>query len=119
MQDRRKTARTRTYFGGQIEFNQRSSLMDCVVRNFSADGAKLVFTNTAAVPQEFSLSIPKQDQIFRARMVWRRANEAGVAFSTVQARPAPIPLDLVRRLRDCEAERTALQRRVEQLSSAE
>src|SRR3712207_7668963 len=86
MQDRRKTARRRTYFGGQIEFNQHSSLMDCVVRNVSQDGAKLVFTNTAAVPQEFSLAIPRQNRIFRARMIWRKANEAGVALDRKSTR---------------------------------
>jgi hypothetical protein len=120
MLDRRKTVRTRSFFGGKIEFNHQNSLMDCVVRNISSDGAKLVFTNTAAVPREFTLSIPKQDQSFRARMVWQNTNEAGVAFSTRQAHDAPsppVPLDCFRRLKTCEAEKAALQRRVEELTA--
>jgi PilZ domain len=119
MRDQRKTDRTRTYLGGQIVFNQRSSVMDCLVRNFSSEGAKLVFSNTVTVPDEFDLSIPKQERTFRVRMVWRRADEAGVAICGTQARPAPVPLDLVRRLRSCEAERAALEKRVAQLCSAE
>lgn len=119
MRDQRKTARTRSYLGGQIAFNQRRSVMDCLVRNFSSDGAKLIFSNTVTVPQEFDLSIPKQERTLRVRMVWRRANEAGVAFSATQSRAAPISLDLVRRLKACEAEKAALQWRVEQLTSAE
>jgi hypothetical protein len=119
MREQRKTARTRTYLGGQIAFNQRSSVMDCLVRNFTPDGAKLVFSKTVTVPQEFDLSIPKQEQTFRVRMVWRRADEAGVVICRAQSGAAPIPLDLVRRLKACEAEKAALQRRVEQLSSAE
>ena len=119
MRDQRKTARTRTYLGGQIAFNQRSSVMDCLVRNFSPNGAKLVFSDTVTVPQEFDLSIPKQERTFRVRMIWRRADEAGVAICGTQARPAPIPLDLVRRLKSCEAEKAILEKRVEQLCSAE
>ena len=96
MQERRKTARPRTCYGGQIIFNQRSSLMDCMVRNFTGTGAKLVFTNTAAVPREFELLIARDDRRLRARMVWCRANEAGVAFvptrrPVVQCRPAGRP----------------------------
>ena len=96
MQERRKTARPRTYFTGQIIFNQRSSLMDCVVRNFSGSGAKLVFTNTAAVPREFELLIPRDDRRVRARIVWSAPNEAGVAFvhpprPVVRRKPARNP----------------------------
>lgn len=119
MLDRRRTERTRTYLGAQIAFNQRSCVMDCLVRNFSEEGAKLVFSNTVTVPQEFDLSIPKQERTFRVRMVWRRADEAGVAICGTHSRAAPIPLDLVRKLKSCEAENEALQRRVEQLCSAE
>ncbi len=119
MQDRRKTIRRRTYLGGQIAFNQRSSLMDCLVRNISGNGAKLVFTNTGAVPQEFDLSVHQTARTFRARIIWRRAEEAGVAFLEPRPESAPIPLDLVRRLRQCEAEKDSLQRRVEQLSGSD
>src|SRR5215204_5177509 len=82
MHERRKTTRNRSYFGGQIAFNGQRSLMDCLVRNISGDGAKLVFTQTATVPQEFVLSVHSKERTFRARVVWRRADEAGVASSS-------------------------------------
>jgi hypothetical protein len=96
MQERRKTARPRTYFSGQIIYNERSSLMDCLVRNFTGSGAKLVFTNTATVPREFEILIARHDRRLRARIVWCRANEAGVAFEQAQrpvvgCRPARAP----------------------------
>ena len=119
MQDRRRSTRNRTYIGGQIAFNQRSSLMDCLVRNISAEGAKLVFAQTATVPQEFDLSVLSNERTFRARVVWRRADEAGVAFLEPRPQTAPVSLDLMRRLRQCEAENAALRQRMEQLSSAE
>ena len=119
MQDRRKTVRTRTYFGGQIAFNQRSSLMDCLVRNISGAGAKLEFTHTVTVPQVFDLAIPKNDRTLRAKVIWRRADEAGVAFLEDRSDSPPISFDLVRRLKQYEAEKAALQRCVEELSTAE
>lgn len=119
MQDRRKTTRRRTYFGGQIAFNGQASLMDCLVRNISAEGAKLAFTETRAVPQEFDLSVHKNERTYRAKVIWRKADEAGVAFLEPRPQSAPVSLDLMRRLRQCEADNAALQRRVEQLSSPE
>lgn len=118
MQDRRKTTRMRTYFGGQIAFNRHSSLLDCLVRNISAEGAKLVFSEIGAVPQEFDLSVHQTGRTFRARVIWRRSDEAGVAFLEPRPQSAPVSLDVVRRLRQCEAEKVALQRRVEQLSGS-
>ena len=117
MQDRRQTTRTRTYFGGQIAFNQRMSVMDCLVRNISAEGAKLVFSETRTVPQEFDLSVHKNERTYRAKVIWRRADEAGVAFLEPRPQAAPVSLDLMRRLRQSEADKAALQRRIEQLSS--
>jgi hypothetical protein len=119
MQDRRKNARQRTYLGAQISFNRRSSIMDCIVRNISGEGAKLAFTNTCGVPQEFDLSVPQNARTFRARVIWRRADEAGVAFLEPRPQSAPVSLDIARRLRQCEAEKASLQRRVEQLSGLE
>jgi hypothetical protein len=119
MQDRRKSTRQRSYFGGQIAFNRQNSTMDCLVRNISADGARLVFTQTATVPQEFDLSLHRNERTYRAKVIWRRADEAGVAFLEPRPNSAPVSLDMARRLRQCERERTLLQQRVEQLSGSE
>jgi hypothetical protein len=54
--------------------------MDCRVRDFSATGARVQLTNTAIVPDQFDLTIARKERSFRASMVWRSVNEAGVAF---------------------------------------
>ncbi|MGB9208135.1 MAG: PilZ domain-containing protein [Pseudolabrys sp.] len=50
------------------------------MRDFSATGARVQLTNTAIVPDQFDLTIARKERSFRARMVWRSVNEAGVAF---------------------------------------
>ena len=121
MPERRRTIRNRSYLGGVIAFNKRRSTMDCLVRNVSAEGAKVAFTGTAVLPDAFDLEVPQKERTFRARLVWRRENEAGIAFvgPGAEASAAPIPLDWARRLRDCEGRNATLRRRVEELSSAE
>jgi hypothetical protein len=117
--ERRAVARARTYLGGQVAFNVRFSTMDCLVRNLSAAGAKLDFNGAATIPDEVDLTITNREETRRARIVWRRGDEAGVAFR----QPAPgsdvVPLTVARRVPDCEAEKTPLQRRVAQLSSGD
>jgi hypothetical protein len=119
MQERRKLARNRTFLGGVIAFNHRKSTMDCLVRNISAGGAKISLTNTATIPDKFDLTIKQKGRALLARIVWRKADEAGIVFLSENVAGAPIPLDWARRLRDCEADNAALRRRVAQLSTAE
>jgi PilZ domain len=124
MRERRKLARNRSFLGGVIAFNNRNSTMTCLVRNLSVEGAKICFTNTVTVPDEFDLTIKQKERTLLARMVWRRADEAGIVFLNdvflnEKLARAPIPLDWARRLHDCEAEKAALRRRVTQLSTAE
>jgi len=119
MQERRKLARSRTFLGGVIAFDHRSSTMDCIVRNVSLVGAKISFTNTLTVPDRFDLTIKQKARAFLARVVWRKVDEAGVVFLNENVEGTPIPLDWARRLRDCQADNAALRRRVAQLSSAE
>lgn len=116
MDERRKISRQRTLYGGSIIFNKRSSTMDCVVRNFSAAGAKLNFTGTVSVPDEFELSIKQKGRSFRVRTVWRQADQTGVVILN-QADPADLlPVDWIRRLHASEADKAKLQKRVEDLS---
>jgi hypothetical protein len=99
MQDRRGIIRNRTYYGGKIIFNDRNSVMDCLVRNFSPGGAKLVLSATVTLPQIFDMSISKQGSK-RARTVWRREDEMGVAFVEQPRSENVVDLDAVRRLRE-------------------
>jgi PilZ domain-containing protein len=92
--------------------------MNCLVRNLSVGGAKISFSNTVTVPDEFDLTIKQKERTLLARMVWRGADEAGIVFLNEIVATAPIPLEWARRLHDCEADKAALRRRVVQLSAA-
>jgi len=105
MAEKRKAARSRTLLGGVIAFNNRASTMDCQVRNLSTGGAKVTFSNTATVPDQFDLQIARKERSFRARM-----NE--------YSHDVPVPLEWAKRLRDCEAEKAALRKRIAQLTES-
>ncbi len=115
MQERREVHRDRTYLGGQVAFNDRRSTMDCLVRNFSGRGAKIVFADTATIPGELDVMIPKKGESRRARVVWREDNEAGVVFLPSE-RGTVVSIETAGRIRKLETERVALARRVAQLS---
>ena len=113
MNEQRRASRARVIYSGVVTFNDQHSSIECVVRNFSDDGARIEFENTAMLPDEIKLFIPKKNRTYRARMVWAGTNTAGLAF-TAQSRNEPFPLDMARRLRRCETERRNLQNRISQ-----
>jgi hypothetical protein len=49
-------------------------------------------------------------------MIWRAPDEAGVSFLSEYNQDVPVPLEWAKRLRDCEAEKAALRKRIAQLS---
>ena len=99
-------------------FNRRASTMNCHVRNLSPAGAKVAFTSAVDVPDQFDLTIGRKERSFRARMVWRGINEAGVAFLEESIATGVVPLKWAKRLHDCEAENATLRRRIELLTES-
>ena len=116
MIERRQNARARVIYSGVIAYDERRSTMDCVIRNFSEDGVKVEFDNTALLPDEIDLLIAKKSRSFNAKVVWRGEREAGLVFRSTGGNH-PIPLDWARRLRASESERRKLQGRIAQLLS--
>jgi hypothetical protein len=116
MIERRQSARARVIYGGVIAYNRGQSTVDCVIRNFSEEGAKVELDNPALFPDFVDLLIARKSRAFSAKIAWRQANEVGLAFRSAE-REAPVSLDLARRLRRCEAERRELQNRLARLSS--
>lgn len=115
MSERRKEQRWRTYIGGQVVFNKRLSIYDCLIRNMSESGAKLVFDHPATIPAAFELVVRQQGESRRAHVKWRSELAAGVSFADHNAAPY-VSLETTRRIRRLEAERTALKARVAELS---
>jgi hypothetical protein len=57
MEERRRFPRSRAYIGAQIAYKNRCCTMDCLVRNVSQDGARLIFAGTATIPIKFDMVI--------------------------------------------------------------
>jgi hypothetical protein len=79
MEEKRQTARLRSFKGGSIIFGLAPTV-DCIIRNLSDKGAMMAVEGADGIPDEFTLLI-KPEMIKRnCRLVWRKANRIGVHF---------------------------------------
>jgi hypothetical protein len=78
MPERRQEIRKRCYLGARIEFNHRRSTMDCLVRDESEGGARLIVTDSVTIPAEFDLALTDRMQKRRMVLAWRRGDQIGV-----------------------------------------
>lgn len=115
MQERRRVARSRTYLGGHIAFNNRYSACDCLVRDLSQHGARIVFAHPMALADEFDLTILQKGVSRRTQVIWRLKLEWGVEFMAAQA-SSVLSIETAREIRRLQAERQRLARRVAELS---
>jgi PilZ domain len=56
------------------------SVMRCVVRNISPDGAAIDVDNPAFVPDQFRLVMAKGSSTHDCRVIWIREKRIGLAF---------------------------------------
>jgi hypothetical protein len=116
--ERRKHIRKPTYLGGRIAFNHLYATMDCLVRNMSPAGARLIFNAPVVLPANFVLSIPSREQAINARIAWRNEKEVGVTFEVSAPAREVASLEMARKIRRLEEEKATLTRKVEELSGA-
>ena len=129
MSERREQTRLRVFLKGRIHFNNGSSSIDCLVRDMSPDGARLVLSGTATLPERFDLFIQQKERTYRAALRWRREEGIGVTFDipgqapAVAEAPASPPASdstmpvLLRRLAELETENAALKHRLAAMES--
>ncbi len=79
--ERRRVTRQKSFLRGTIYFNNRINAVDCLVRDISSYGARLIFTDSVTTPDTLELYIPQKDQTLRVHVIWRHGQEAGVAFT--------------------------------------
>jgi hypothetical protein len=80
--DQRSSKRSRTFLDGRIIFNNRSSVINCTVRDLSDAGARIVFGHAILIPTEFEFEIPRKGLSVWARVMWSNGREHGVKFTT-------------------------------------
>ena len=117
--DRRRIARQKSFLRGMIYFNNRRSVADCLIRDISPYGARLIFSDTVTTPDLLDLYIPQKEQTLRAQVIWRVGHEVGVAFpQAIHAEPKAAGAgDLADRVAKLEAEVSALKRALKKLTS--
>jgi hypothetical protein len=80
-EERRRTARQKSFLRGMIYFNNRRSAVDCLVRDISPYGARLIFSDAVTTPDVLDLYIPQKEQTLRVQVIWRHGQEVGVSFA--------------------------------------
>ncbi len=87
--ERRKVARQKSFLRGMVHFNNRRNVVDCLIRDISPYGARLIFSDAVTTPDVLDLYIPQKEQTLRIHVIWRHGQEVGVAFpQAAQVDPA-------------------------------
>lgn len=119
MRERRNTSRRKSFLRGRIYFNKQRNSVDCLVRDISGEGARLIFSDAVTVPDVVDVYIPQKEQTLRAHVHWREGEELGVTFAPDAAPRAPEQLpaaeDLTGRVERLEAELALLKRTLRRL----
>jgi hypothetical protein len=120
MNERRRAARQKSFLRGRILFNNRRTAVDCLIRDISATGARLIFSDAVSIPDLVDIYIPQKEQTLRAHVHWRHGQEVGVAFPAAAAEPTEhgdASNDLATRVQRLEAEIATLKRMLKRLKA--
>jgi hypothetical protein len=117
MIERRKAQRHKSFLRGCIYFNNRHTAVDCLIRDISPLGARLVFSDAITTPDVVELYIAQKEQTLRAQVHWRHGTEMGVGFAQPAQVDESAEADLTKRVERLEAEIATLKRLVKRLKT--
>jgi hypothetical protein len=78
MEEKRKHPRTEINEPAYVSAD--GSVMSCVVRNISAEGAAIDVENPAFVPSRFRLVMKSDSSVRECRIAWIQKNRIGLSF---------------------------------------
>lgn len=116
MGERRRSLRQKSFLRGCVYFSKRRGALDCVIRDISNEGARIIFSESVNVPDVVDLYIPQKEQTVRARVQWRHGDEIGLAFpDALRAASATTDAELALRVAQLETEIASLRRALKRL----
>jgi hypothetical protein len=79
MAERRKHRRSRVLKSAKLVLGS-SSVIDCVVRNLTNNGARVLVSNATTLPEHLHLTFDNGRTSYACKVVWRRLDETGLEF---------------------------------------
>ena len=80
IKDQQSTVGGRTYLAGKIVSSFGQSLIDCVIRRMSDDGATIEIESVFGVPEHFLLLVAKQRIPRPCKRIWQSDKQIGLKF---------------------------------------
>jgi hypothetical protein len=119
MVERRQTSRQKSFLRGRIIFDKGRFSLDCMIRDLSNLGARIIFADNVNVPDVVDLHIPQKNKTARAFVTWHHGDEIGIAFSETDRVTSPPSMDddLAKRVTKLETEIVTLRRLLKRISN--
>lgn len=116
MAERRGSTRQKSFLRGCVYFNKRRNAFDCLIRDLSDAGARIIFSDTVSIPDIVDLYIPQKERTVRAHVQWRHGDEIGLAFpDAILAADGARDGELALRVAELESQVSALRRELKHL----
>jgi hypothetical protein len=116
---RRRVVRQKSFLRGCIYFNGRRASVDCLIRDISPQGARILISSSVNIPDTVELHIPQKAQTLPARVEWRNNEDIGLVFTEADLGPQTRPQanELTQRVAQLEDEINSLRRMFKRMKS--
>jgi hypothetical protein len=114
-QQPRLSVRERTFLPARIKFGDGALSTQCTVTQLSSVGARLNISASISMPDRFDIEIPQRGVSSRARLVWRKDDQAGIEFDAPDGASASEAGGPQARIRELEATNAKLRAQISEL----
>ena len=79
---RRPGPRKRVLLGAVATYEDGAYTLKCQIRDLNEKGARILVSSMQKLPEDLYLVIIRDHMVHKARLVWRKGDEAGLQFVT-------------------------------------
>ena len=78
--ERRPAPRRRVLLGGMATYENGAYSLKCQIRDLNEKGARILVSSRQSLPEELYVIIVRDHMAHRAKVIWRKGEEAGLQF---------------------------------------
>jgi PilZ domain len=108
----RRSPRVRTFLQARVSYGDGAISTVCTVNQLSDVGARINIASAFSLPDTFEIAIPQRGISRRAKLIWRKDDQAGVDFVDGEEDHSTTLSDPTARIKALEAENAKLKAQV-------